>query len=150
EKRVERLGRRGRTEPDDEIGPMCVDPRPGPREVIRVRQHERAIVRAAANPGQRVGSDRKAGCGGEPRDGRTEHRIVLRPSDDEAALAGGETVCHPLEIDVRELAPRRYDFGDHRVAPGFYGREGSEWHERLAERDVEMDRARRSASGRRN
>ena len=64
----DRLGRRHRAGPDDEVRPMGVDPRPGTDELVRPADDARPVVRPGPQAGQRVGEDREAGRPGEARE----------------------------------------------------------------------------------
>ena len=82
----QRLGRRGRPEPDHELGQMRLAPRSGADQVVAVADDMRPVVRPAPNQRQRVGEDRIAGRGGEPGERGGQPGIVLRTGHDQAAL----------------------------------------------------------------
>ena len=62
-----------RPEADDQLRPVRVDPGSGTDQLIATDHDVAAVVAAAAQTGQRVGNDGKAGRGGQPGDGGGQH-----------------------------------------------------------------------------
>ena len=85
-----RLRRRHRAEAHDEVRRVGVAPRAGAQQQVAPGHHARAVVRAAADPGERVGEDRPAEGGGEAGQGGRQRRVVLRPGHEEPALDGAQ------------------------------------------------------------
>ena len=120
---------------------MRVDPGALTRQLVRARDHQAPVVGARPEAGQRVGEDRKAGGGGERREGRGERRVVVRAGDDEAVLDARDPVGEGRERVVVEPAPALG--GDERRRRDLVGRRAQRpvGQQRLAERDVEVHRS---------
>ena len=144
----DRLRRGHRPEANDDLRRMGVDPRTRPDDVVGVGEDERAIVRPAAQTGERVGQDRVAGSGGEARDRLMSRRVVERSGDDEAALRRGQVLGDLLRLVGGQRPPALDRGGERRLGERrLVVRDGAEIlgrDQRLAQRQVEMDRPSRS------
>ena len=104
----DRLGRRHRPGPDDEVRAMGVDPRPGPDELVGAADHARPVVRpgrGARTAGRRGSGSRSPRASAGER--RGQRRVVVRARDDQARAASGRAA--PQGPSTSRLVQRRSD-----------------------------------------
>ncbi len=159
EQRQHRLRRGHGAEAQDQARDVGGAPRTRSQELVAAGDDAGPVVGAAADERERIGQDRPVEGGGEAADGRGERRVVLGTGQDEAALHGGQAPRQALDVLVDEEAQtgdrrrRLLAVGGSAAGHPAARREGPEravGHQRLAERDVEVDGPGRAGDRRRH